>query len=381
MISTKTQREAKGRASALGLLLAVLMAACVLLTANPAHAATFTVNSTRDAGDQSPGNGLCFTGGFIQVGPRFARECTLRAAIEETNTNDNNATVVDAINFGIPGAGPHTISPASSLPKITEPVTIDGYTQPGASENTLAVGNNAVLLIRLDGSDAGLAVGLHIRANDSVVRGLSITRFSFSGAGLSRADNNRIEGNFLGTDPGGTQVGLGNGFGLFLEDDGGSIILSDNNTVGGTSPEARNIISGNGDAGVFFFSSGGNNKVLGNYIGTTKSGTGELGNASSGVLVLGRNNTTIGGSARNTVAFNGRHGVEVDHFATGNRILRNSIFSNVGLGIELGEDGRTANDPGDADTGANKLQNFPVLSSAETVGATTIKGGLNSTPG
>jgi CSLREA domain-containing protein len=128
-----------GRARTLAFcLVAVLVAASigVLLAANPAHASTFTVNSTRDVGDNNRGDGSCFTGVFIQVGPRFARECTLRAAIEETNANDNNATVVDTIHFSMLGAGPHTISPATTLPQITEPVVIDGYSQPGSSVNT-----------------------------------------------------------------------------------------------------------------------------------------------------------------------------------------------------------------------------------------------------
>jgi hypothetical protein len=66
--------------------------------------------------------------------------------------------------------------------------------------------------------------------------------------------------------------------------------------------------------------------------------------------------------------------------ATGNRISRNSIFGNGspgGLGIALNNDGVTANDNQDPDTGPNRLQNFPVITSAST---TTIEGRLNSRP-
>ncbi len=65
--------------------------------------------------------------------------------------------------------------------------------------------------------------------------------------------------------------------------------------------------------------------------------------------------------------------------ANNDYILRNSIFSNSGLGIDLGNDGPTPNDARDPDKGPNALQNKPVLTSAKTVsGITTIKGNLNS---
>ena len=380
MISTKRQPEAEGRALALGFLAAALMAASLLaaslllLTAKPAHAATFTVNSTRDFVDNNPGDGSCFTGVFVQVGPRFARECTLRAAIEETNANDNGATVVDLINFNISNSSVvKTIIPASALPTITEPVTINGYSQPGSSVNTSATGDNAVLLIQLNGVNVSLSVGLRIEASNSLVKGLVINRF---GGGISigsDADNNQIEGNFIGTNPAGT-LDRGNIF------EGVGIFGSDN-TVGGTSRAARNLISGNGEHGFEASSTG--NQVLGNLIGTAANGTDPLGNDRTGVKFFVGNNTVGGDTAAwaNVIAFNGRDGVVVvNSFSTGNAILRNSIFSNGDEGIDLGDNGRTVNDPQDPDSGANNLQNFPVLASAVTSSGTTIRGTLNSTP-
>ncbi len=98
-----------------------------LRTAELPHAApfaTFMVLNTNDSGPDS-----------------------LRAAIEGANA----APGADTISFAIPGGGVKTIAPVADLPAITGPVTIDGYTQPGSSPNTLAVGNNAVILIELEG--------------------------------------------------------------------------------------------------------------------------------------------------------------------------------------------------------------------------------------
>jgi hypothetical protein len=76
---------------------------------------------------------------------------------------------------------------------------------------------------------------------------------------------------------------------------------------------------------------------------------------------------------------NGFNGVDVSGDVSGNRILRNSISFNGQLGIDLGVDGRTTNDLGDTDSGANGLQNFPVITSAKTVsGRTSVKGKLYS---
>ena len=118
----------------------------VLLSLAARAAAAIVVDNIVD-----PGDGVCGSPG-----------CTLREAITAANGNPG----ADIINFNIPGAGVHTITPTSPLPTIIEAVTIDGYTQPGASENTLAVGNDTVLLIELDGTNAGASpIGLNISSD------------------------------------------------------------------------------------------------------------------------------------------------------------------------------------------------------------------------
>jgi CSLREA domain-containing protein len=373
------------------LLLALMVALCigVLLEAREAHAKTFTVNSTGDGLDISPPNGIC------DVDPRvFVTQCTLREAIEEANSTTQNPGA-DTINFNIPTSscnaksGVCTITPASALPTITEAVSINGYTQrpcstnpaPCSRPNSNAVGTNARLLIQLNGANTSSSFGLSIvGTSNSVVRGLVINRFFTAifidaDSTFTASTNNRIVGNFLGTDPGG-DIDRGNLLnGVSIED-------SKDNTVGGTTRAARNLISGNGQHGVGVQGSG--NQVLGNLIGTKKDGTTALGNSQNGVVFYRGPNTlgddTAGGS--NVIAFNGQNGVVSYNVGSyGNAFLRNSIFSNGELGIDLGGNGRTPNDAGDGDDGPNHFQNFPVVSSAQTVGATTtIEARLNSTP-
>ena len=126
--------------------------------------------------------------------------------------------------------------------------------------------------------------------------------------------------------------------------------------------------------------------MAGNYIGVNVSGSSPLGNSGAGVHVADASENTIGGAAvgaGNTIAFNGLAGVRVES-GVDNAVLGNSIFSNGGLGIDLGGDGVTPNDPGDSDG----IQNYPVLTSAveyspgsvstNFVAAATISGTLSS---
>src|SRR5436305_9445013 len=200
---------------------------------------------------------------------------------------DANATAgTDTIDFNIGGAGVHIISLTAPLPTITDPVVIDGYTQPGASVNTLASGDNAVLLIELTGTNIfnfSAFEGLVITAGASTVKGLIINGFynattNFGNAiKLTTKGGNIISGNFIGTNSSGTTK-IANRNGLFINGSG-------NNIIGGSTPAARNLISGNG-IGVDIENAGATgNSLYGNFIGTDHNGTGALGNSGNGVLV------------------------------------------------------------------------------------------------
>lgn len=263
--------------------------------------ATFTVNSTGNGADSNTADGVCNDG---------SGNCTLRAAIQQANASSG----ADVINFAIAGAGPHTIAPTGStnLPSIQEALTINGYSQSGASRNTLAVGDNAVLRIELNGAGAGPASrGLQVDASNCVISGLVINRFQAYGIELSTGSGNQVEGCFIGTNVAG-DTDLGN----FL--DGIRITNATSNTIGGNAVGNRNVISGNNSHGVDIVFSNTNpptgNTIVGNYLGVNAAGTGDLGNSFHGVDTSS-STTTIGGSTatqRNVISGNGRGGIRID---------------------------------------------------------------------
>jgi hypothetical protein len=271
----------------------------ILLTAG-VDAATLTVTNTNDTGAGS-----------------------LRQAIVDSNTS---VGVLDTITFNIPGAGVHTITPVATL-VITDPVVIDGYTQPGAKANTLANGDDAVILIELNGASAtGNHNGLQITAGNSVVRGLVINRFTGNGVFLATKGGNVVDGCFIGTDAAGAAA-LPNAVGVFMNP-------VSNNVIGGTTPAARNVISGNVH-GVEL--AGPSNIVQGNFIGTDRTGTKPLGNAQEGIRIDDSTNL-IGGTdagARNVISDNKAGGIIVNT-STGSKIQGNLIGTDVTGTAKLG---------------------------------------------
>jgi len=355
---------------------------------------------------------------------------SLRQAILDANAN---AGGTDIITFNIAGTGPHVINLTSALPTITDSVVIDGTTEPDFTDKPIIV---------LDGTGAGSVSGLTLNENNITIRGLVINNFSQMGIVVNGNDNT-IAGNFIGTDNTGMAEQGNGGTGIFLSNGasnnmiGGSLasdrnviagnvddnikieaaagsnnkvlgnyigvdvlgtsvlgnggsgidIQANGNTVGGIADEERNIISGSLYNGIVV--SGDGNILKGNYIGTDVSTTIDLGNGRNGIWINGGRNNQVGGIdtlSGNFIFNNGRNGVLVSNGTpANNQILRNSIYDNTHLGIDLSiimdGDGFTINDPDDTDNGPNNLQNFPVISAASgNAERVNITGTLNSTP-
>jgi CSLREA domain-containing protein len=432
---------------------------------------TFTVNTTNDVDDT-----VC-----------NAAHCSLREAINAANATPATR---DLIVFSIPGApadvpagsttARHQITVLTALPTITDPVIIDGSTEPDFA-------GNPVVAINGNGLTAN---GLHITAGTSSVQYLEIYDFDGDGIRLETSGGNVILQNYIGTDynlvgtdvvsnfalfntgdglrisgivtttVAGNTIASNSGSGVRIDGAGASVNLVQGNFIGaaqkdGTRPGnggsgilvtgaptntlTGNFIHGNGGHGIevtgagatgnglvgnvigsSFPAAGGfggdlpnaldgihiqdspNNDLLqnaiganggdgveisgatatgnalyGNQIGTsTVLGGQDLGNGGDGVRIDGASDTCVGGdssyalcpgspilaSSGNTIAFNSGNGVNVVA-GTGNAIRFNSIYSNGGLGIDLGDDGATPNDAGDGDlfvidTGNHRGQRF-----------------------
>jgi hypothetical protein len=252
---------------------------------------------------------------------------SLAWAINQVNADSTDtAAQPDVINFNITAAsdaaaggmgfiastGVATITPQGGLPTIGNPVVINGYTQPGASQNTLAQGDDAVLKVQLDLSAVSTAynVGLRVNANNTTISGLVVNNLptTDTAAIYLTGTGDQVTGNFIGTDVTGSSIVGGSVVttGVFYADAPSGI-------VGGTTPAARNVIAGFtfgvGDVSPDFPGLG--RVVEGNYIGTNASGTAALGNV-IGVSVEG----LIGGTAP----------------GAGNLISGNQIGVNIGAG-------------------------------------------------
>lgn len=241
---------------------------------------------------------------------------SLRQAIINANANQG----ADTITFQI-GSGARTITPQTALPIINDTVTIDATTQPGFVGNPLIELNGSLANFVPQGTPAppGLAIG----ADNCVVRGLVINRFNGGQISLL-GNNNLIEGNFIDTDLSGASGYRSEGLSVALRGSG--------NTLGGTTANARNVISGGANGGVGIV--GANNLARGNFIGIAANGAASTGGRGAGIGILAdiSDGNIIGGTiagARNVISGNEATGVLIG-FASGNLVQGNFIGTNAG---------------------------------------------------
>ena len=237
-----------------------------------------------------------------------------------------------------------------------------GVNQPGAA--ALANGYTGV---QIGNGSTGNFVGGTAAGAGNVVSGNAN-----NGVEVNFATNNAVQGNLIGTSSSGSTA-IGNGA------TGVSIFASTGTQIGGPSPTARNVISGNGTGGIVIFDAqSAGNSIQGNLIGTDASGSQPLANLGNGINLdsSGPNHTLI---THNIIAFNSFNGIIV-WAGIANAIRANSIYSNGAMGIDLNNDGVTLNDRKDVDGGANNSQNFPVLSHVVRTPARLVIVGSIDTP-
>jgi CSLREA domain-containing protein len=257
-----------------------------------------------------------------------AGHCSLREAMALANSTPGR----DAIHFNIPGAGPHRITPTWDLPVITDPVLIDGTSQPGyGSSPRVEIDGAQPQPGAIDSGVPGPYHGLRVGSSHAVVRGLAV--ISFPGAGVhAQGESLILQGCFIGVDASGTKA-AGNGRGVYLG--------SERSLVGGWPTTARNVIAGN-MTGVVLPVDAWPATIASNHIGVDVTGA-PLGNTGNGIYIGDRAKygTRIIG---NVIAHNGQDGVhhvmnipppgdDSAFWKHRTLILSNRIFDNYGEGI------------------------------------------------
>ncbi|HMB93893.1 MAG TPA: right-handed parallel beta-helix repeat-containing protein [Rhodothermales bacterium] len=248
------------------------------------------VNSTGDAQDEDVNDGVCDTGDTVtgSDGQEVA-ECTLRAAIQMANLPGNMLTPL--IAFDIPGENVPTIAPGEDLPRIEQPVRMDGTTQAAGS-------------VLIQGEERGNGLVVHTGGSGSRIEGLIVSGFSVA-IGLLDAGNNTVEQNEM----------VGNGTGISIE----GMVASSDNVV-------RDNVVGSNRNGVFLAGAAHDNTIVDNYIGTERDGRSPLENTVGVWIAQVEDEKPRGNILRNNViSANEEQGVLMQGVGVGNRIEANKI--------------------------------------------------------
>ena len=228
---------------------------------------------------------------------------SLRAAIEAANSSPGQQT----ISFNIPGVSPVTpanISLASPLPQLTDPVIIDGSTQPGY---------DGVPVIEIHPNAGQPWAGFDLQASNITIRGLSLGNFADAILGFQGLTGHVIEQNLIGTTRAFSE-NFGNTRGIQWRANNGTI--------------RNNVISGNQEGLVVLLGASATT-IQSNLIGVGHNGITPLQNTGNGITMFdGVQQTLLTG---NTIAHNGGWGVDLQ-FA-GNQVSNTTFQLNV-IGLD-----------------------------------------------
>lgn len=272
--------------------------------------ATYTVTNTNDSGAGS-----------------------LRQAI--TNANANGGA--DSIDFNIAGTGIHTITLSSALPSILDTVSIDATTDDSYAAN----GGRPAIVVSGGGTVSDI-FQLWGGSDGSTIRGFVLQNYTQAGINIGASDGNTVAGNWIGLNSGGTAA-AGGVYGI-------SLWNANNNVIGGATPADRNVLSGNSSVGIGIDTDNATstgNVIKGNYIGTNAAGTASVGNAAQGIWVNAASNTIGGTSTDEGNVISGTTtwvGIQLEQAASNTLIAGNyigldaagtSALANAGGGIYI----------------------------------------------
>lgn len=242
---------------------------------------------------------------------------SLSQAITSANANPG----LDTINFNLPGSGIQFFFTMATLPAVTDPVVIDGTTQPGYAGTPL---------IHIEG--LGISRSLDVTGSGTTVKGMSFTSNSAGASSgivrLAGSGNHVVTGCSFGVRGDSTRP---------TTSSAGLLIESNGNRVGGTTAAERNYFAVTHEHQLVIQNGASSNRVTGNWFGTAPNGTRLVTNGRDAIRILNSPNNTIGGSTGttpggactgecNVIAGAGNNGIFINGAAaTGNRVIGNFV--------------------------------------------------------